>query len=209
MSDEPRSSHWCHTLNFSRTGQGRDTRDTARQKQSHDLTPTRQHRTSTPLEASRPAAIQPTGSYSSYKTAEDRAAFVKQQAEQRMAERLAALGLKPPSKTGESTRQRQEREAREREDRVRQAEAEDAKRDEERQRRLADEQPSPPTSKANAKKPPPPPSRKSRADSATQRADAQRKVDEDALKTHAEQEGKEQAIRNQQQAQEAETKELE
>jgi len=161
------------------------------------------------LETSRPTATQSTGSYSSYKTAEDRAAFIKQQAEQRMAERLAALGLKPPSKTGESTQQRQEREAREREDRVRQAEAEDVKRDEERQRRLADEQPSPPSSKATSKKPPPPPSRKSRADSATQRADAQRKVDEEALNARAEQEGKEQAIRNQQQAQEAETRKME
>ncbi len=173
------------------------------------MTPTRQDRTSTPLETSRPTATQSTGSYSSYKTAEDRAAFIKQQAEQRMAERLAALGLKPPSKTGESTQQRQEREAREREDRVRQAEAEDVKRDEERQRRLADEQPSPPSSKATSKKPPPPPSRKSRADSATQRADAQRKVDEEALNARAEQEGKEQAIRNQQHAQEAETRKME
>ncbi|TKA56099.1 hypothetical protein B0A55_13198, partial [Friedmanniomyces simplex] len=39
-------------------------------------------------------------SYSSYRTAEERAAFIKQQAEQRMAERLAALGLKAPSRTG-------------------------------------------------------------------------------------------------------------
>lgn len=196
-------------LMFYRIGRGRDTRDTARPDPKRDLTPTRHDKTSTPTETLRPSAGQSTGSYSSYKTAEDRAAFIKQQAEQRMAERLAALGLKPPSKTGESTQQRQEREAREREDRVRQAEAEDAKRDEERQRRLADEQPSPPTSKAAAKKPPPPPSRKSRADSATQRADAQRKVDEEALKARAEQEGKEQAIRNQQQAQEAETKAME
>ena len=127
-----------------------------------------------------------------------------------MAERLAKLGLKPPTKSGETTQQRLEREAREREDRVRQSEAENARREQERQQRLDDEQtPIPTSSKAGGKKPPPPPSRKSRADSATQRADAKRQAVEEALNTDAEQEGKEHAIRDQQQAQEAETRRIE
>ena len=71
-----------------------------------------------------------------------------------MAERLAALGLKPPLKSGESTHQRQERETKEREDRLRQAEQEDAKRENERQQRLADEQPSAPDISKSSKKPP-------------------------------------------------------
>lgn len=184
---------------------GRD-RDIQERRSSRDTTPT----PTAPKDVSRPAAAPSGGSYSSYKTAEDRAAFIKQQAEQRMAERLAALGLKPPSKSGESAQQRQERETREREDRVRQAEAEDNRREQERQRRLADERTSPPpNAKAAAKKPPPPPSRKNRADSASQRADAKRKADEDALAARAEQEGKEQAIRDQQAAQEAQTKAIE
>lgn len=192
-----------------RTSRAHDSRDTSRQDRTRDLTPTRYDRKPTPTETSRPPAAQSTGSYSSYKTAEDRAAFIKQQAEQRMAERLAALGLKPPTKTGESTQQRLERETREREDRVRQAEAEDTKREEERRRRLADERPSPPSVKTSAKKPPPPPSRKGRADSGAQRADAQRKAEEYALEARAEQEGKEKAIRDQQQVQEARTKQME
>jgi hypothetical protein len=76
------------------------------------------------------------GSYASYKTPEERAAFIKQQAEQRMAERLAALGIKAPVKAGETPQQRAEREKREREEKLRQAEEEDARREEERQRRL-------------------------------------------------------------------------
>ena len=127
-----------------------------------------------------------------------------------MAERLAALGLKPPTKSGESNQQRQERETQEREDRLRQAEAEDAKRDQERQQRLADEQPTPLNTKTTvAKKPPPPPSRKSRADSGSQKTDHQRKPSDRSLEASAEQAGKEQAIRTQQQAQVAETREIE
>ena len=193
---------------IARNGQRRNTRENLSQDRSRDLTPTRQDRILASTETSRPAAAQSTGSYSAYKTADERAAFIKQQAEQRMAERLAALGLKPPNKAGESTQQRQEREAREREDRLHQAEAEDAKRDQERQRRLADERPSPPSAKSTPKKPPPPPSRKTRADSGAQR-EAQRKADDDKLEARAEQEGKERAIRDQQQAQAAETKEIE
>ena len=55
-------------------------------------------------------------------------AFIKQQAEQRMAERLAALGIKTPAKGGETAAQRAERARKEREDRLKQAEAEDARR---------------------------------------------------------------------------------
>ncbi|KAI4136846.1 MAG: hypothetical protein L6R39_007587, partial [Caloplaca ligustica] len=192
------------------SGRGRDDRRASPIRDtSRDITPTRHD----PAPASRQTSRSASGTgttYSSYKTGEDRAAFIKQQAEQRMAERLAALGLKPPSKSGESTRERQEREARERQDRVRQAEVEDAKREEERQQRLAEEQPTPPVdSKSTAKKPPPPPVRKGRADSGAQRAEAKKKSDEDAIRARAEQEGKEQAIRDQQQAQEAETQAME
>lgn len=185
-------------------------RETSGRDNSRDLTPTnndgRFQNNSRPVAA--PAAA-PRGSYSSYKTAEDRAAFIKQQAEQRMAERLAALGLKPSAKSGESTQQRQEREATERRDRLRQAEAEDAKREEERQRRLADEQLTAPEVGKSSKKPPPPPVRKSRADSAAQRAEAKRRDEEKALEAEAEQKGKEEAIQNQQRVQESETRGME
>ena len=127
-----------------------------------------------------------------------------------MAERLAALGLKPPTKPGESIQQRHDREAKEREERLRQAEAEDAKRDQERQQRLEDEQPSAPLSgKSSNKKPPPPPVRKTRANSVDQKAEAKRKADEEALLQKAEQEGKERAIKEQQKIQEDQTKNIE
>lgn len=182
-------------------------RGPSRGDSSRDLTPTNHDRKPESHEASRPAAA--TGSYSSYKTAEDRAAFIKQQAEQRMAERLAALGLKPPTKSGESAQQRQDREAKERQDRVHQAEAEDAKREEERQRRLADEQASAPEISKSSKKPPPPPTRNRRADSAAQREEAKRQPNDDALRAEAEQRGKEQAIKNQQRVQQSETRGME
>lgn len=185
-------------------------RGLSREDSSRELTPTSHDRAPEPREASRPAAASASaGSYSSYKTAEDRAAFIKQQAEQRMAERLAALGLKPPTKSSESTQQRQEREAKERQDRVCQAEAEDAKREEERQRRLADEQPSAPEISKSSKKPPPPPTRNRRADSAAQREEVKRQQDNDALRAEAEQQGKEQAIKDQQRIQQSETKGME
>ena len=196
-----------------RTGRSRakeNGRGPSREDSSRDLTPTRHDRKPESREASKPAAASAsTGSYSSYKTAEDRVAFIKQQAEQRMAERLAALGLKPPTKSGESTQQRQEREAKERQDRVRQAEAEDAKREEERQRRLADEHPSAPEISKASKKPPPPPTRNRRADSAAQREEVKRQQADDALKAEAEQQGKEKAIKNQQRVQQSETRGLE
>ena len=116
-------------------------------------------RTSTPA-SSTPAAAG--GSYSQFKTPEERAAYIKQQAEQRMAERLAALGIKPPIKPGETPAQRAERERAERLAKLRQAEEEDARREAERQARLAEEQGVPPPvalqpSKPEGKKPPPPP----------------------------------------------------
>jgi hypothetical protein len=156
--------------------------------------------------APRPSASTPGGSYSSYKTPEERAAFIKQQAEQRMAERLAALGLRPPVKAGETAQQRQEREKKEREEKLRQAEEEDARREEERQRRLNDESIAPPTSsKPAGKKPPPPPvSRKNKAEVAqhdVKQAEAEAK--------RAENEIAEKALREQQEAQEAERKRME
>ncbi|KAF2090508.1 hypothetical protein K490DRAFT_34719 [Saccharata proteae CBS 121410] len=157
-----------------------------------------------PAESPRPSTSS-APSYNSYKTPEERAAFIKQQAEQRMAERLAALGLRTNVKPGESPQQRAEREQKERDDRRRQAEEEDAKREQERQRRLADEQGvPPPVPKVSGKKPPPPPSRKSKTDVAqhdVQQAEAEAK--------RAENEIAEQALREQQEAQEAETKDLE
>ena len=179
------------------------TRDTSR-----DLTPTNNNRRPESRDERPAAAPSGGGSYSSYKTAEDRAAFIKQQAEQRMAERLAALGLKPPVKSGESAQQRQDREAKERQDRLRQAEEEDTKREAERQRRLNDEIPSAPSSdiSKSGKKPPPPPVRKSRTDSAAQR---EKKTENDRLRAEAEREGEEKAIKDQQKIQQSETRAME
>ena len=194
-------------LTLCRTGRGRDdVRDPQRRDTSRDITPTRYNSNARPTEDPRPVAIpSSTGSYSSYKTGEDRAAFIRQQAEQRMAERLAALGLKPPSKPGESAQQRQERETRERQDRVRQAEEEDAKREQERQRRLADEQVSPPRDVGKAsKKPPPPPVRRNRGDS-----EAKCKAEEETLNARAVQQEREQSMREQQKAEEAREAEAE
>jgi hypothetical protein len=158
--------------------------------------------------SSRPAATPAPGaaSYSSYKTAEERAAYIKQQAEQRMNERLAALGLKVPAKSGESAQQRQEREKKEREDRVRQAEEEDARREAERQRRLAEEQITPPSASkptSAGKKPPPPPTRKAAKPDASADKEASRPRAASAS------EQKEQELRAQQEAQEEQTRKME
>ncbi|KAH8598216.1 hypothetical protein B0O99DRAFT_567622 [Bisporella sp. PMI_857] len=124
----------------------------------------------TPNSASTPASG---GTYSQYKTPEDRAAYIKQQAEQRMAERLAALGIKAPAKSGETAQQRIEREQNEKAAKLRQAEEEDAKRENERQARINEEQGIPPPALAApvpvAKKPPPPPSRKAAKSDASER----------------------------------------
>ncbi|KAJ6121759.1 hypothetical protein N7512_004224 [Penicillium capsulatum] len=157
--------------------------------------------------ASRPAMPPSTGSSGSIpgNTHEDRVAAARERAQKRIAERMAAAGLKP-SDSSETLVQRQEREKKEREERVKRAEEEDAKRDQERQRRLAEEQRGPSTtaSKPVGKKPPPaPPTRRARTDSAGQ-ADA--KKAEEAAKEQA---AREQAIKEEQEAQEAETKRLE
>lgn len=165
-------------------------------------------RTASPA-SSKPATAstpQTTGSsYSSYKTAEERAAFIKQQAEARMAERLAALGLKPKGASGESAAQRVERERKEREDKVRQAEEEDRRREEERQARLRGEGVEPPSISSNKAKPPPPAPRKGRSES-VQSNDAGQAHSE---AKRAENEIREQAIKEQQTALHEETRELE
>ncbi|KAI1773667.1 hypothetical protein F4818DRAFT_452727 [Hypoxylon cercidicola] len=141
-------------------------------------------RTATPPTTRSPAPGG--GSYSSYKTPEERAAFIKQQAEQRMAERLAALGIKAPSKPGETATQRMERERAERAAKLRQAEEEDARREAERQARIAEEQGVPPPApvvKAETKKPPPPPSRKG-----AKNEDAARRAEEEEAARKAQEE---------------------
>ncbi|OHE96112.1 hypothetical protein CORC01_08649 [Colletotrichum orchidophilum] len=143
----------------------------------------------------------PGGSYSSYKTPEERAAFIKQQAEQRMAERLAALGIKAPTKPGETAAQRMERERAERAAKLRQAEAEDERRETERQARLAEETGAPAPA---AKKPPPPPSRKAAKSDAAER-EATRKAEEDQAARQAEEE----RLAREHEAQQRATKELE
>lgn len=147
-------------------------------------------RTATPPTTRSPAPGG--GSYSSYKTPEERAAFIKQQAEQRMAERLAALGIKAPSKPGETPTQRVERERAERAAKLRQAEEEDARREAERQARIAEEQGvPPPVTKAETKKPPPPPSRnRGKHEDTTRKAEeeATRKAQEEEAARKAEEE---------------------
>ena len=180
-----------------------DTADTSR-----DLTPTNNHKRLETQDQRSTSSPSQGNSYSSYKSAEERAAFIKQQAEQRMAERLAALGLKPPAKSGESAQQRQEREVKERQDRLRQAEEDDVKREAERQRRLNNETPSAPapdTSKSG-KKPPPPPVRKTRTDSTAHR---EKKSEEDRLRAEVERDYEETAIKDQQKAQQFATREIE
>lgn len=173
-------------------------------------------RTSTPISrtespaSSRAATAstpQTTGSsYSSYRTAEERAAFIKQQAEQRMAERLAALGLKAPSRAGtgaETAAQRADRERKEREDKLRQAEEEDARREQERRARLEGEGITPPSvapsSPAQGKAKPKPP------------APAPRKARSESLQSEQSQQGqgREQASKEQQVALAGETREME
>ncbi|KAJ5628284.1 hypothetical protein N7490_010512 [Penicillium lividum] len=161
--------------------------------------------------ASRPSIPASTGSSGSLtgNTHEDRVASARERAQKRIAERMAAAGLKPADAT-ETLQQRQAREKKEREERVKRAEEEDAQREQERQRRLAEERGGPAQStaaapKAASKKPPPaPPTRRARTDSAGQ-ADA--KKAEEAGK--AEQAAREQAIKEEQDAQEIETQRLE
>lgn len=176
-------------------------------RESRSLSASRDVRPTAEISAARASPVSassidtPTGS-----THEDRVAAARERAQRRIAERMAAAGLKPQSDAEETLQQRQERERKEREERVRRAEEEDAKREVERQRRLAEERaPASTAAKSIGKKPPPaPPSRRARTDSASQ-TDA-KKAEEVAK---AEQAGREQAIREEQQAREAETKRLE
>lgn len=157
-------------------GSSRSTRDAPRAETSRYESPVASSRSETPT--AKPAVTPAAGgTYSQYKTPEDRAAYIKQQAEQRMAERLAALGIKAPTKPGESTQQRLEREKNERAAKLRQAEEEDAKREAERQARINEEQGVPPPAPAaEAKKPPPPPSRKAAKSDASERAREEQRV---------------------------------
>lgn len=134
----------------------------------------------TPAPTSRTTTPAPGGSYAAYKTPEERAAFIRQQAEQRMAQRLAALGIKAPTKPGETAAQRMERERGERAAKLRAAEEEDNRREAERQARLNQETgvDVSTTSPKDGKKPPPaPPSRKAAPkpnDVATRHAEEER-----------------------------------
>ncbi|KAJ5936362.1 hypothetical protein N7454_004997 [Penicillium verhagenii] len=161
---------------------------------------------------SRPSIPASTGSSSSLpgNTHEDRVASARERAQKRIAERMAAAGLKPAD-ASETLQQRQAREKKEREERVKRAEEEDAQREQERQRRLAEERGGPAPSgaaaapKAAGKKPPPaPPTRRARTDSAGQ-ADA-KKAEEAGKAEHA---ARDQAIKEEQEAQEIETQRLE
>ncbi|CAM1505562.1 Fc.00g111990.m01.CDS01 [Cosmosporella sp. VM-42] len=166
-------------------------------------------RVDSPVSTSRTSTPTAGGSYSSYKTPEERAAFIKQQAEQRMAERLAALGIKAPTKSGETAAQRMERERSERAAKLRQAEEDDARREAERQARLAEEQgippPAPEPLKTEAKKPPPPPSRKGGRHNEAAEREAAKKAEEEAAAKHAEEE----RLAREQEQQQRETQELE
>jgi actin cytoskeleton-regulatory complex protein PAN1 len=170
----------------------------------------------------RPAAPQSTASSSSLTlgtTHQDRIASAKEKALKRIQDRMAAAGIKPAGEAGaETLQQRQDREKNEREERLKRAEAEDAKREHERQQRLASEgvTSSPASTKPSGKKPPPPPSRKGRQDSADLTADkraaeaaAKAKGDEDASQEIKAQEIKAQEIKAQQQGQEARREQLE
>jgi hypothetical protein len=166
----------------------RPTRDSTRDTRSDPSEKSRYESPSSSTRDEAPVAKSTTavagGTYSQYKTPEDRAAYIKQQAEQRMAERLAALGIKAPSKSGESTQQRYEREKNERAAKIRQAEEEDNRREAERQARLNEEQGIPPPTPAPAvpeprgsKKPPPPPTRKAaKSDASERRAEEEQRV---------------------------------
>ncbi|KAF5658803.1 actin cytoskeleton-regulatory complex pan1, partial [Fusarium heterosporum] len=148
-------------------------------------------RVDSPVSTSRTGTPSAGGSYSAYKTPEERAAFIKQQAEQRMAERLAALGIKAPTKSGETAAQRMERERAERAAKLRQAEEEDARREADRQARLAEEQGLPPPvaeqPKTEAKKPPPPPTRHRGKPEGDQEAAAKQAEEERLSREHEQQ----------------------
>ncbi|CAK7199968.1 actin organization and endocytosis protein [Sporothrix eucalyptigena] len=154
-------------------------------------------RVESPVSSSRTATPTAGGSsYSAYKTPEERAAYIKEQAAQRMQERLAAIGI---SRRGESAAQRAERERSERAEKARLADEETARRDAERKARLAEEQGIPPPTAAapaaETKKAPPPPAtrqapakaeeeeRLEQQQAATKQIESSAKADEDELAT--------------------------
>lgn len=189
----------------------RDPATSSRRVPTGDINPP-----STKLSTTKRSVVSNSGSstptYSTYKTAEDRAAFIKQQAEQRMAERLAALGLKAPAaKSGSPTPQKSQLDIAA-EQRRKLAESEDNKREQERQRRLADEGISPPTpvkATVGKSKPPPPPTRGSRNSVTGQQTETKRKNDDEAIRLKEEHDARERMLKAEQEAQEAKTKELE
>ncbi|RKF79574.1 Actin cytoskeleton-regulatory complex protein pan1 [Golovinomyces cichoracearum] len=137
---------------------------------------------------SKPSQIQSYATNANYSTPEDRTRYIKQQAEQRMAERLAALGIRVPTKPGETIQQRLEREKNERALKLRDAEEEDAKREAEQKARenkhdIDSKNPEP---KSTIKIPPPPPSRKAIVGDTSKRKSEEQKMTEE--KTQASQE---------------------
>lgn len=149
---------------------------------------------SSPPRAATTAPTPASSSYSSFNSAEERAAYIKQQAEQKMAERLAALGIKHPMTVnlGETPQQRAEREQREREERIRKADEEEAQRERLRQARLQGDMPAPPPTappKKGPKAPPPPPSRKNEFQDKV-KAEAERRKAEEEAELQREQEAK-------------------
>ncbi|ERS97750.1 hypothetical protein HMPREF1624_05921 [Sporothrix schenckii ATCC 58251] len=155
-------------------------------------------RVESPVSSSRTATPTAGGSsYSAYKTPEERAAYIKEQAAQRMQERLAAIGI---NRRGESPAQRAERERTERAEKARLADEETARRDAERKARLAEERGIPPPAAtaapaaAETKSAPPPPAvrkapkveeeeRLEQQQAKTKQIETNAKADEDELST--------------------------
>ena len=156
---------------------------------------------------SRPEPSRSASSTSSFNVGashQDRIASAKEKALKRIQDRMAAAGIKTES--GETLQQRQAREKQEREERLKRAEAEDLRRENERQQRLANEGVEPPPNPGSAlKKPPPPPVRKTRQDSSSL---GERRNSEAAAKARAEQDAARE-IRAEQEAQGRERKRLE
>ncbi|KAH6673005.1 actin cytoskeleton-regulatory complex protein pan1 [Halenospora varia] len=180
--DLQRSSRAARVRTEDRRSTRESPRDTPRSGSRYD-SPSSLPREEPPAPKSTPQPASG-GTYAQYKTPEDRAAYIKQQAEQRMAERLAALGIRAPGKSGESTQQRLEREKNERATKLKQAEEEDARREAERQARINEEQgipapatPAAPDTRGNRKPPPPPVSRKAaKSDASERRAEEEQRV---------------------------------
>lgn len=144
-------------------------------------------------------------------TAHGQVLSAKERAQRRIAERMAAAGLKPSTDVGETLQERQAREKKEREERLRRAEEEDRKRDEERQQRLQKEQ-TPPAPKKGKQPPPPPPTRKDDPAAVEARKTAENKKAEEEKATAEAQAAKdqeEQSLREQRESQEAEIHRME